>query len=135
MLFQVLVECKPFNKMCLFKTFVGGWTTTVRMTGSRLLGCPFGCLDGEDSIRHYILCSPLWHLAGEALGAWAPLRPEQRLCVESPSVLNVQSLALVFVVYHHLKDKCKIGESVWAPQHSVHKAAQDAIKALIRIVS
>jgi len=132
-LFKVLAESKPFSKMCLFKTYMGGWTTTVRMTGSRLLGCPFGCPDSEDSIRHYLFCTPLWHFAGEALGAWAPLEPEQRLCIDQPSVQSVQTLALIFVVYHHLKDKCKSGEA-WLPQHFVHQVAQNAIRVLVRRV-
>ena len=105
----------------------------MRMTGSRLLGCPFGCPDSEDSIRHYLFCTPLWHFAGEALGAWAPLEPEQRLCIDQPSVQSVQTLALIFVVYHHLKDKCKSGEA-WLPQHFVHQVAQNAMRVLVRRV-
>ena len=71
-LFSVLGECKEFVKLSLFKTFIGGWTTSARMNGGLKRRCPFGCHDGDDHIRHLLLCGPLWHLVGEALGSWPP---------------------------------------------------------------
>ena len=94
--------------MCIFTTLIGGWTTSVRMHEPVTLPCLFGCAGERDDILHYLLCSPLWQIAGEALRVEPPLDLGSRLCVVSPTPERAQLLALVFQLYHHVKARTKI---------------------------
>ena len=39
--------------MCIFKTYIGGWTTSSRMHEHDLCSCLLGCRDSKDNINHY----------------------------------------------------------------------------------
>ena len=86
--------------MCLLKTFVGGWTTSVRMHETTKRNCLFGCNDSSDELKHYVLCSPLWQIACQALEMTDPFQLEERLCLINASPIRAQLLALVFALYH-----------------------------------
>ena len=101
-----LQHCGEHVKMCVFKTWIGGWTTSHRMHEPVQMSCLFGCRDCEDTIRHYFECSPLWQLAGEALRVTAPLDLRERLCILNPSVEHFHLLALSFQGYHYAKSLC-----------------------------
>ena len=92
--------------MCLFKTWLGGWTTSVRMNESVKMNCLFGCTDARDELRHYVECSPLWQIAGEIMQVQSPLDLRERLCLLNPSVDRCVMLALCFQGYHYAKSLC-----------------------------
>jgi hypothetical protein len=99
-LIPVLRYCKPYVGMCIFKTYIGGWTTSSRMHERDLRSCLLGCCESGDNINHYLQCSPLWQIACAALGVEDPFDFSKRLCIVSPSPDNAQLLALVFSLYH-----------------------------------
>ena len=106
LLTPILRQCKPYVGMCIFKTFIGGWTTSSRMHERNLRSCLLGCTDCADNINHYIQCSPLWQIACSALGVVDPFTFSKRLCIVSPSPDNAQLLALVFSLYHSAHNSC-----------------------------
>ena len=103
----ILPCVRQHTAMCVFKCLTGGWTTSHRMHEPDRLGCIFGCREQHDEIGHYFLCSPLWQIAGEALGVQAPLDLTSRLCLCSPTPIQARLLALVFQLYHHTKSVAK----------------------------
>jgi hypothetical protein len=109
-LLPALKECKPHSRMCLFKTFIGGWTTTYRMHEPTKFKCIFGCTDMLDDIRHYITCAPLWHIVGEVLEETPPLALSDRLCLTNCSPFAIMRIALAFQCYHYTKSLC-VGDS------------------------
>jgi hypothetical protein len=102
-----LARVKQHVAMCVFKTFIGGWTTSVRMGEVTKLPCIFGCRLELDCQNHYIACSSLWQIAAAAMGLEAPLSLSARLCLSNPSPQSMQMLALVFMVYHYTKSRIK----------------------------
>ena len=103
----VLRQCKPYVGMCVFITYIGGWTTSSRMHERENRSCLLGCTDCADNINHYIQCSPLWQIACSALGVTDPFTFSKRLCIVSPSPDNAQLLALVFSLYHSAHNSFK----------------------------
>ena len=106
-LLEVLRNVRPHTASCVFKSLIGGWTTSARMHEHDRLACIFGCRDQPDEIRHYFTCSPLWQIAGEALHVEAPLHLAQRLCIDNPTPESARLLALVFALYHFTKVRAK----------------------------
>ena len=84
----------------MLKTAVGGWTTSIRMHESIRRGCLFGCSESCDDLHHYIVCSPLWQIASQALKVNDPFNIEERLCLVLASPIRAQLLAMVFCLYH-----------------------------------
>jgi len=105
-LIPTLRYCKPYVGMCIFKTYIGGWTTSSRMHERDLRSCLLGCRGSGDNINHYMQCSPLWQIACAALGVDDPFDFSKRLCIVSPSPDNAQLLALVFSLYHSAHNSC-----------------------------
>ena len=91
-------------RVALFKTLIGGWTTTHRMHEDRILGCIFGCQGEVDTICHYVQCAPLWLIVCSTLGHSAPLSISERICIDKCTPCRLQSLAIAFHVYHHTKN-------------------------------
>ena len=126
-----LLHTREHVKMCLFKTWVGGWTTSVRTHEPVCMQCLFGCIDAKDDLRHYIECAPLWHLAGEALKVQPPLDLRERLGILNPSVERFTLLALAFQGYHYAKSRCEgIGGSRLIVQDSrvMQRSVQEALR-------
>ena len=96
----VLKQCEPYVGMCVFKTYIGGWTTSSRVHERVNWSCLLGCTDCADNINHYIQCSPLWQIACSALGVTVPFTFSKRLCIVSPRPDNAHVLALAFSLYH-----------------------------------
>jgi len=94
---------KTHVSMCLFKTWVGGWTTSIRMHEEKRLNCIFGCTDEPDSLDHYLRCAPLWHIVAEASGLTPPFLVEERVGLKDPSELSLLCLSFAFHGYHYSK--------------------------------
>ena len=105
---EVLSHCKPFVGMCLLKTFVGGWTTSIRMHESTKRSCLFGCQDSSDELKHYILCSPLWQIACQALEVTDPFHLEERLCLTNASPDSGPVALSSFRALPHLPQQCQM---------------------------
>ena len=104
---KLLIKVKQHTAFCVFRTYVGGWTTSYRMHEPVRRDCLFGCREGKDELMHYLVCSPLWQIAAGALGIEAPIPIGERLCVVNPSVERVHLLALACHTYHHTKSRAK----------------------------
>ena len=46
----ILTICKPYVAMCLFKTYIGAWTTSSRKHEAVVRNCLLGCTDCQDNI-------------------------------------------------------------------------------------
>jgi hypothetical protein len=89
--------------MCLFKTWIGGWTTSHRMHEQHRLSCIFGCKDSRDTQQHYLVCPQLWHICGERLKVSPPVSILSRLCIIDPSLDHLLLLSLCYQGYHFAK--------------------------------
>ena len=127
-------KCKLHVRMCLFKTIIGGWTTSWRMHEPVKLPCISGCRGEQEDIKHYVNCSPLWVIVAELLGSSSPLRLEEKLCIVNPSPERVVRLALAFHCYHYakslFKDGTHNGHSL-SPNY-VQRAALDSGRTFLR---
>ena len=132
---STLQHTKEHVKMCVFKTWIGGWTTSVRSHEPVCMDCLFGCHgDAKDDLRHYIECSPLWQLAGEALGVQAPLDLRERIGIMNPSVERFTLLALAFQGYHYAKSLCEgSGDARRTVQdsHKMQRSVQEALRTFV----
>ena len=127
----VLSKCKPFVGMCLFKTYIGGWTTSSRMHESVVQDCLFGCSDCCDNINHYLQCSPLWQIACQSFNVRDPFNFSERLCLISPSPDNAQLLALVFLLYHSAHSQARHSDDGVSPRPlTAQRNAVEAARAL-----
>jgi len=120
--------CKPYVGMCIFKTYIGGWTTSSRMHERIGRKCLLGCSECSDNINHYIQCSPLWQIARASLGVGDPFSFSKRLCLVSPSPDNAQLLALVFSLYHSSHNSYKSDDVSPSPR-AVQKNLVEAASA------
>jgi len=99
----VLVETKPFLRVCWLKAIAGAWCTTVRMGEPLKWPCIFGC-DARDEVKHYLNWPVLWQIALECLGGGEmSIFVGDRLCLKEPSVQKLRRLALTHYVYHACK--------------------------------
>jgi len=129
---NTLKSCSPHLCSCVFKTWIGGWTTSHRMHEPTTMRCLFGCADEKDTIMHYVQCAPLWLLAGETLHCTPPFSIAKRLCIDEPTPEQVRLLALCFQGYHYAKSLCETdGERNLEIQNSRHiqAAVQQAMKS------
>jgi len=124
---QVLQSVKQQAAFSLLRTFVSGWTTSHRLHEVELLPCLFGCRDECDTVCHYILCSPLWQIAGAACGFEVPIDFSTRLCICKACAQHVQLLAVVCATYHYTKNWVKeLGALSTVGQNSVQRIAEEA---------
>ena len=131
----VLKNCTVHVRMCVFKSLIGGWTTSVRMGETPTLPCIFGCRDERDDLRHYLACAPLWHIAGETLGCQPPLDIETRICMRNPTPLSARVLSLCFHSYHYAKSSLKNNPPEAPLFHSsaaCQKMAAEAAKTFVQ---
>ena len=100
---SLLPSLKVQAGIAVFKTFIGGWTTSHHMHEGSRLECIFGCKGCSDTLEHYLLCAPLWLIAAEAGGFSLPLALENRLCMRSITRQSIVTLAIVFHTYQYTK--------------------------------
>ncbi len=130
-LLKVLQGCRTHTAMCVFKCIIGGWTTSHRMHEPVKHSCLLGCAHANDDIRHYLLCSPLWQIAGQALGAEPPLDLAARLCLVEPCTERARLLALTFQLYHFGKAQVKaFGGPQFCGSNHVQSLLVEASRAL-----
>jgi len=125
----VLSRVKQHSAFSLFRTLVGAWTTSHRMHEATRLPCIFGCSGERDDLSHYLFCSPLWQIAGAALGTEVPLDIPTRICIHSVSVEHVQLVALVSTVYHYTKTRVReLGGFAVVGQRATQQIATEACR-------
>ena len=130
-LLEVLRNVRPHTSSCVFKSLIGGWTTSTRMHEPTRLSCIFGCREQPDEINHYFLCSPLWQIASHSLQVEAPLSLARRLCLEEPTPDTARLLALVFALYHFSKTRAKeLGGAPVLGPNAVQRIAFEAARSL-----
>jgi len=127
-LLPILKSVKSHTAMCIFKTYIGGWTTSLRMHEPVKRRCIFGCSGQWDDLYHYLECAPLWDIACKQINFETPHTFAARLCLVNPSKQGVQALALTFSIYHFVKNQ---PDPFQCPAHSQRLAVEGA-KALIR---
>ena len=127
-LIPLLTICKPYVAMCLFKTYVGAWTTSSRMHETVVRTCLLGCSECQDNINHYMQCSPLWQIASNALGVSDPFNMSMRLCLVSPTAGNAQLLAMVYSLYHSAHASFKGSDRVSPTPRTVQRNLVEAAK-------
>lgn len=111
---------------------MSGWTTSRRMHEEDLLPCLFGCRDEGDTLGHYILCSPLWQIAGAATGIEVPIDFSTRICIYNLCPQHVQLLSVVCVTYHYTKSRVKeLGGFLTVGQHAVQTIATKASRTFV----
>ena len=117
--------------MCVLETWIGGWTTSARMSDPVCMQCLFGCQHERDDLRHYVQCAPLWLLASEAIGIQSPFDLRHRLCLKNPTDESFLLLALCFQGYHYAKSLCEgSGENRIIVQD--HRMMQEAVQQALR---
>ena len=130
-LLEVLRNVRPHTASCVFKSLIGGWTTSALMHEQIRLTCIFGCREQPDEINHYFVCSPLWQIASQSLQVEAPLDLAQRLCIDKPTPDTARLLALVFALYHFTKTRAKeLGGAPAVGPNAVQKIAFEVARAL-----
>ncbi len=128
---EVLRNVRPHTACCVFKTLIGGWTTSVRMHEHDRLACIFGCRNQPDEINHYFFCTSLWQIASQSLRVETPLGLAQRLCIAEPTPDTARLLALVFSLYHFCKTRAKdLGGAPYLGPNVVQNLAFEAARAL-----
>ncbi len=128
----VLGHVRQHAAFSLLRTYIGGWTTSVRMGEEEKLPCIFGCREARDELTHYLLCAPLWLIASEALRVETPFSLGERLCLVSPSPEHVQLLALAFQIYHGTKSRSKeLGGPIFLGSNRVQLIAAESARAFI----
>ena len=128
----VLPHVKQHVSTCLLKTCVGGWTTSFRRHEVDKLPCIFGCRGEQDTLAHYLLCTPLWQIAGSALGVGVQITISERLCMLAPSGDRVELLALCFQVYHFTKSRAKaLGSAPSLGSNHVQRIAFEAARTFL----
>ena len=107
---RTLKQVPEHIRMACIKTLVNGWATSSRYQESIQHFCLFGCrgthLSDRDSLRHYLICNPLWTVIATTMGlggSFVDLNTIQRLGLESPSKTKCYMLALAYRVYHAIK--------------------------------
>lgn len=102
---QCFRQVKQQAAFALLRTFISGWTTSHRMHEDVLLPCIFGCRNETDTIAHYMLCSPLCHIAGAALSCEVPIDFATRACISNVCPQHVNLLACACHTYHYTTSK------------------------------
>ena len=94
-------------RMMFIKTLTNSWSTSNRYHNIIRLPCILGCGDCHDVLDHYLFCDTLWTIACTALGldqGWLGLTFPQRLGYLVPNLVHFQLNAIMFKVYHALRN-------------------------------
>jgi hypothetical protein len=111
---RVLKKLSSIVITCNIKTLVNGWSTSGRYQEKLKLGCIFGCNNGlkghQDSLRHYLVCEPLWTI----IASTCKFPPSaifhsttNRLGLTFPSVAKCELITVAYLTYHGLKMTCR----------------------------
>ena len=129
-LLKALVPLNSHASMCIFKTFIGGWTTSIRMHEPIKRSCIFGCHSEWDDLFHYLECPALWGISCDALGIEVPLNFSRRLGVVNPTVDSCRALALTFMIYHYTKNEASLLDSPAKCQRAAFESAKTFLNHL-----
>ena len=60
---EMFGKLSPAWATAILKTWANAWTTSSRMHEPVARQCIFGCAEGMDSLKHYLLCDHVWPLS------------------------------------------------------------------------
>ena len=103
-IFAVLRRLPMHVVMIHVKTWANSWVTAARYHMPRNLGCLFCCPASDDLINHYIVCTRLWRVVRDALRLRSTGGCLDRLNIIDPSRSKAIALALVYTVYHAVRN-------------------------------
>ncbi len=96
-----------------------------------LHACIFGCRGEQDELRHYLTCSPLWQIAGQALEVEVPIVIGERLCIMNPFPPRIRLLALCFSLNQNAKSHfCQAGSELAVTSREVQRFTWEAARTL-----
>ena len=104
---MLLKQLKSHDALKVIKTWLNGWATSSRMHEDTILPCLLGCECGEDSLKHYIMCSHLFAFCKYLFKLDSC--PLTRLAVKNPTISNLKIVACIFSAYHALKGQVRDG--------------------------
>ena len=88
--------------MAVLRTWINSWATSHRSHDPTILPCLFGCLEGKDSLQHYIHCPHLFALMRYHNGTVSE-DPLSRLGLVNPSLDSLNILCSTFAGYHSVR--------------------------------
>ena len=133
---ELLYDSQFFLRMCWLKSVAGAWCTSIRMNAAHRLSCLFGCIDCKDTFLHYIECPILWQIIMEAIGPLESITVASRMGFHDFSMLQLQSLSLAHLIYHHVKnDPSCVSLDRVAPSSTVQASAARFARYAIHLVT
>ena len=105
---SLLKQVQPHSGLKVIKTWLNGWATSSRMKEDVVLPCLLGCSHGEDSLKHYVMCSHMFAFCNYVFKVDSC--PLSRFAIRNPSIQNLYILACVFSAYHAVKGQVRGGK-------------------------
>lgn len=87
--------------MTLLKSWVNAWCTTTRYSEAVEWPCIFGCIEEDDSLRHYLQCPLLWSRVSAYVETHVD--PLVRLGLDRPTSLRLKLMVVASRCYHTIK--------------------------------
>ena len=101
--FSSMRQLSPHPAMCVVKSYLNAWATSVRFHEDRRLSCVLGCADSEDSMVHYMKCDRLWQIVNDSVRGGVASDSLGRLAISAPTSGHLLNLAVCFSTYHAIK--------------------------------
>jgi len=129
---RIKINNVQVNRICWIKTIIGGWTTSTRMHEQVSLNCIFGCCECIDCMNHYLICPVLWSIVTDLIGGEDSIQVSERVCIQNPSTVKFQRLALAHGIYHACKNDFHcIGNSVLAAPRTVQRRGKEFAREIL----
>ena len=103
--FATLKGCSVSVAIRVLKGWINGWATSHRYRNVErtVLPCLFGCMHGNDSLSHYLMCPHLFALWSFFIEG-TPEDPLSRWGLTYPSKLKCHQIACIFSAYHAIRN-------------------------------
>lgn len=106
--------------ICLLRSLLNGWFTSVRMSENPAMMCMFGCKPDADAVAlpyakrarhhscgdvlaHYLKCPVLWSIIDDVCDITSDGSPQARVGLAPVSPKVIRALAIAHNVYHRIK--------------------------------
>ena len=100
-----LAEAKKLGQtafMAVLRTWINSWATSHRSHDPTILPCLLGCMEGKDSLQHYIHCPHLFALM-RYHNCTVSEDPLSRFGLVRPSLDSLNILCSTFAGYHSVR--------------------------------